>query len=215
MSQKFFVDQFSENKLWHIILGPTAENLTIEKLYLLHQMEHWEHIALLTGMSIQQAQQVLAVLEIGRRLFQRSTLTTPILNSPQTAYRHLKDMAAWDQEMIRALYLDSKLQLIRDQVIAIGTLNTAHTQIREIIRPAFVVNAHTFILAHNHPSGDKNPSQEDIHFTKQIMELSTILGIPMQDHLVIAATGFTSLCQQFPDLFNTSPKLTKSRDISE
>lgn len=201
MPPNFQLTKITEKRLWEIILGSKLDFVSTEQFYLLNPLFHWEQIADFTKVSIQQAKKIGAVLEIGKRIFQRSTIAAPILNSPQAAFRHLKDMASWEQETIRVLYLDSKLQLIRDQIVAIGSLNTAHTHIREILRPAFIVNAHTYILAHNHPSGDKTPSQEDIYFTQQIVELSDRLGLPLQDHLVISQSGYTSLCQQFPELF--------------
>jgi len=104
--------------------------------------------------------------------------------------------------MIRAIYLSSRLTIVCDEIIAIGKQNSAFIGIRELFRPAFVHNAHTFILVHNHPSGDPTASEEDIAMTKYIATMSHMLSLSLQDHIIVAQNGFVSVREKYPEIFS-------------
>lgn len=201
MSQKALFN-LNEKNLWQLALNDENINFDTNILYLLHGMSKAPDIALLTKLSLKQSQQIAAILEISVRLQYKQSPQKETLNSPLATYKHLHAMARLEQETIRALYLDSQLQLLRDQVIAIGTMNVAQVHLREILRPAFLTNAYTFILAHNHPSGESAPSEEDVEFTRYIINSSLHFGIPLQDHLIISSGGFISMRQTHSKLFD-------------
>ena len=102
-------------------------------------------------------------------------------------------MARLKKEHLRGLYLDTRNKLIRDEVIAIGTLNASLAHPREIFHPAVDSHAAAILLVHNHPSGDPSPSKDDIELTKQVTKASKILDIEVLDHVIIGNQNYCSL----------------------
>ena len=97
------------------------------------------------------------------------------------------------KEHLRGLYLNSHNRVIRDEVISIGTINSNMIHPREVFRPAIESNAAAVILAHNHPSGEVTPSEEDIEITKQLVQAGKIMGISLLDHVIITKDAFASI----------------------
>jgi DNA repair protein RadC len=138
-----------------------------------------------------QACQVVAAFEMGKRLFGRPTEV--FLRSPEEVFQYAKDMARLKKEHLRGLYLDTRNKLIRDEVVAIGTLNASLAHPREIFHPAIESHAAAIVLVHNHPSGDPLPSRDDIELTKQVRGASKILDIDVLDHVIIGSQNYFSL----------------------
>jgi len=92
-----------------------------------------------------------------------------------------------------SIMLDTKLYLIGIETVAIGSLNVCGSTISEVFRSAILANAACMIMAHNHPSGDVEPSAEDIAFTKNLIKCGKLLGIKVHDHLIISSRGFLSM----------------------
>ncbi|MBI4835825.1 MAG: hypothetical protein HY817_01040 [Candidatus Abawacabacteria bacterium] len=187
------------------LADPSAQEFSVEILYLLAQNPSPEHIVAITQVNLKQAQQIAAIFTLGKKLFAQSKPYITKINSPLAAYMHLNAMIPLEQEMIRALYLDNQLHLIHDQIIALGNLNTAYTDLKDILRPGLITNAYTFILAHNHPSGDHIASSEDQELTQKVANAGHNLGISLQDHLIITNKGFLSLRQSHAYLFGIAP----------
>ncbi len=91
----------------------------------------------------------------------------------------------FDQEHVYVIMLNTKIKLIRCEMISKGTLTEAIIHPREVFRPAIQYGAHSIILVHNHPSGDPTPSRADNEMTKCIDEASKIIGIELRDHIII------------------------------
>lgn len=138
-----------------------------------------------------QACQVVAAFELGKRMFGRTTEV--FLRSPEEVFEYAKHMARLKKEHLRGLYLDTRNKLIRDEVIAIGTLNASLAHPREIFHPAIESHAAAILLVHNHPSGDPLPSKDDIVLTKQVHEASKIVDIDVLDHVIIGSQSYYSL----------------------
>ena len=138
-----------------------------------------------------QACQVVAAFELGKRMFGRTTEV--FLRSPEEVFEYARDMARLKKEHLRGLYLDTRNKLIRDEVIAIGTLNASLAHPREIFHPAIESHAAAILLVHNHPSGDPLPSKDDIELTKQVHEASKIVDIDVLDHVIIGSQNYYSL----------------------
>jgi len=98
-----------------------------------------------------------------------------------------------DREHLVALFLDSECRFIGAHVIAVGSLDHAHTTAREIFKAAIVANGYGLVLGHNHPSGSLDPSESDIRTTKKLIYLGTMLGIRMLDHIIVSRNGFRSM----------------------
>jgi DNA repair protein RadC len=152
-----------------------------------------------------QACQVIAAFELGKRLFGRPAEV--FLRSPEEVFEYAKDMARLRKEHLRGLYLDTRNKLMRDEVIAIGTLNASLAHPREIFHPAIESHAAAIILVHNHPSGDPLPSKHDIELTSQVYEASRIMEIEILDHVIIGSRDFCSL-KESTEIWH-KPKVTK------
>ena len=138
-----------------------------------------------------QACQITAMVELSRRLFKEKS-TNQFLK-PQDVFEYCKNMQFLKKEHLRGLFLDVKNKLLRDELISVGTVDRTLSHPREIFRPAIEVSAVSFILVHNHPSGDPTPSVEDIEFTKKIKQVSEIMEIDFLDHIIIGDNIFVSL----------------------
>jgi DNA repair protein RadC len=103
------------------------------------------------------------------------------------------DMRALRREQFRGLYLNNRQKLVADEIISIGTLTNAILHPREVFRPALTHHAVCLILVHNHPSGDPEPSPEDIEMTRRLQRAGQILGIELLDHVIIAADSWFSM----------------------
>lgn len=131
------------------------------------------------------------------RMLQAQVIARPVLSSWQALLNYLHaDMAHHAIERIRVLHLNSRNMLIRDELVAEGTIDEAPIYTREVIRRALDLGSAALILVHNHPSGDHSPSRADIDLTRTIAAAGKPLGIAVHDHLVISAKGHTSLRSQ-------------------
>lgn len=139
-----------------------------------------------------QACQVVASFELGRRFFGKSRKEIYI-RSPQDVFEYLRDMGKLIKEHFKGLYLDVKNKLIHSENIFIGTLSSTLIHPREIFNPAIRHSAAGIIVVHNHPSGDAEPSEDDIKVTKKLLETSKILEIELLDHIIIGEDRYTSL----------------------
>jgi len=117
-----------------------------------------------------------------------------LLNSPQAVVKYLREKFGREKkEHFVILSLDSRNNLIKISNISIGTLNVNLVHPREIFKEALTQNAASIILAHNHPSGDPEPSEADLEITKRITEAGKIMGIDVLDHIIVAKTKVFSL----------------------
>ena len=135
-----------------------------------------------------------AVFELGRRVYATpSEAARPRLTRPADVFKQVRHIGCLKKEHLLGLYLDAQNGLAHMETISIGSLNTTRTHPREILHPAIVHLALGFILAHNHPSGSLDPSDEDIAFSRAVHRASEVIGIELYDHLIVTADGFTSL----------------------
>jgi DNA repair protein RadC len=153
------------------------------------------------GIGKTKASKVLAALELGERVYAPTLLHKVAIRSTEDAVAQLKEYALKKQEYLVALYLNARHELLQKEVIGIGSLNSMVITPKEIFSPAMQLPCATLILAHNHPSGDPTPSEDDIKFTSRVHEAGEVLGISLVDHLVIAKTSYFSFRE------NTSRKV--------
>jgi DNA repair protein RadC len=138
--------------------------------------------------------QIIASLELGRRFYSRraSGQPTHIRNAKQ-AYQHLRDIGRSQKEQLRGLYLNSRYQVLHDEVISVGSMTSNVVHPREVFQPAIERGAVAIILAHNHPSGRLEPTMADIEITEQLIAAGRVLGIELLDHLIVTATKHVSI----------------------
>lgn len=144
------------------------------------------------GLGQAKAAQLVAALEIGRRLYDPGAREFPVLHQPSTVARHLAPMGRLMREQFRCLYLDVTNRLVRDEVVSIGGLSASLVHPREVFHFAVQYSAASVVLAHNHPSGSLEPSPEDLELTRQLCRAGEIMGIRVLDHLIISAGGWFS-----------------------
>lgn len=138
------------------------------------------------GIGMAKVAQIKAAVELGKRLVSMSPEAKPVIKSPKdVANLVMEEMRYLDREHFRALCLNTKNQVISIELISVGSLNSSIVHPRELFKTAIGKSAASLILVHNHPSGDANPSQEDIAVTKRLIEVGKLIGIEVLDHVVI------------------------------
>lgn len=139
--------------------------------------------------------------------------TTGILaNQPEAVLKYFKDVADLAQEAFWTLTLDTKLQIIKRHLVTLGVLDASLFHPREIMRPAIQDAARGIVMVHNHPSGNVEPSVEDLEITHRLYYISRLMQIELMDHIIIAKRGrkkmrYYSLREQghFSTFNNTAP----------
>ncbi|MDQ8180077.1 DNA repair protein RadC [Pelagicoccus sp. SDUM812005] len=138
------------------------------------------------GIGKVKALQLITIVEICRRVRERSPVSAPILDSPDLVFDFMRqDTQALEVEKFWTLCLNRKNRLIKKVEITSGTASNSLVHPREVFREAIRQGASAVICAHNHPSGDPAPSAADIKVTRQLRESAKILGIDLLDHLVV------------------------------
>jgi len=142
---------------------------------------------------ISKACQLVASFELGQRLFQNNKQKRCYIRTPQQAFMYLKDMGDLQKEHFRGLYLNTRYQLIHDEIISVGSASSSVVHQREVFRPALERNASAIIVAHNHPSGSLKPTDDDINITKTLVAAGEIMGIEILDHIIVAGKRYASI----------------------
>lgn len=139
--------------------------------------------------------QLLCIGELSRRIWKRRTMEQPlVLTEPKAvAEFYQEDMRHLTQEQFHVMLFNSKQILIRDLLLSKGTVNASLASPREIMIEALRYQAVSLILVHNHPSGDPEPSSDDVQITMQVAEAGELIGIPVLDHIIIGDNSFVSL----------------------
>jgi len=137
--------------------------------------------------------QIVACFELGRRFYQKKPGGSITVRTAAQAFNYLKDMGNLNKEQFRGLYLNTHYQLIHDEVISLGTLDTTLVQPREVFSPALEYSAAAIIIAHNHPSGVLKATKADVEITNKLIEAGRILDIEILDHLIIGKNRFASI----------------------
>ena len=153
-----------------------------------------DQICQVKGIGTAKAAQILAALELGKRLQVAAPDTRPQITSPADAANLLQlEMGLLEQEHLRVLLLDSKNCVQSISEVYIGNVNTSVVRVAEVFRDAVRSNCPFIIVAHNHPSGDPTPSREDISTTQKIAKAGELLNIEMLDHIIIGLNRYVSL----------------------
>ena len=174
----------------------TLANRILVQFEKLHALKHAtvEEMMEIKGVGEAKAIQILAAIELGKRLAQKELDNKFTIRSPEDAANYLiPELAPLQQEHFVALYLNVKNQILHKQTIFVGSLNASIVHPREIFRVAIRRSAAAIIVAHNHPSGNPSPSPEDIDVTKRLIEAGQILGVDLLDHIIIGDHQFISL----------------------
>lgn len=148
------------------------------------------------GLGPARTAQVFAALELGRRA-QRTTERRPRLRTPREISGYLFPvLSALRREVFHVLCFNPRNVLLADVRVAEGTMNTCPVDPREVYAAALSTRASAIVLAHNHPSGDPEPSAQDLQLTLQLVEAGRLLGIKVLDHLVMGDGAYVSLMER-------------------
>lgn len=135
-----------------------------------------------------------AAIELSRRIMSDPFENELIIRSPEdVAQRYIPKLRGSRTEVFRTLLLNSSNQVFREVIVSEGILNSSLVHPREVFRLAITESAAAIILLHNHPSGNPEPSKEDLAITKKLVEAGKLIEIKVIDHIIIAGENFTSL----------------------
>lgn len=153
-----------------------------------------EQLMQIRGVGKVKAIQLKCIAELARRLCRLQAEEGLCFREPETiAKYYMEDYRHEEKENCVVLMLDTKCKLLKEIPISVGSVNASIVSPREIFREAFLCNAVQFILMHNHPSGDPQPSQADINLTMRVRECGELMDIPLTDHIIIGDNCYTSL----------------------
>ncbi|OIO05820.1 MAG: hypothetical protein AUJ52_13105 [Elusimicrobia bacterium CG1_02_63_36] len=147
-------------------------------------------LAALRGLGPARAAGLAASFEFSRRAPERgrASASGEPLSGPLDVWRRLADFRGAARECFAAFYLDAAHRVLEREIVSVGTLTESLVHPREVFAPAVERRAAAVIVAHNHPSGDPRPSEEDRAVTRRLCAAGRLLGIPLLDHVVVSAT---------------------------
>ena len=143
------------------------------------------------GLGKVKACEIIACLELGKRILKGKKST--LILSPKDVWENCQDIRDHKKEHFVVFFLDTRNQQIQREITSIGTLNANLVHPREVFEPAILHNAAQIIVCHNHPSGNPEPSDEDLAITRRLQEAGKILGIEVLDHVIVTKTTFLSI----------------------
>lgn len=178
-----------DRELLETLIGHVATRaLTVQLAELLEANEG--QLAAL-GLARPARRRLLACAEVARR-YQPGTSPPQPITGPAQALAHLGPLRSFNCETLAVLLLDIRLSLIALETIAVGTVAHVSVEAREVFSPAVTARASSVVLAHNHPSGDPEPSPEDANFTRAMVEAGRVLNIDVVDHLIVTPRSYYS-----------------------
>jgi DNA repair protein RadC len=152
-----------------------------------------EELMQITGIGSREAYKIKATFELTKRIAAYCEVKNPIIDCKDAVVKLLAPhMMFLPREEFRVILLDSKQKLIRVQTVSLGSLDKALVEPRDVFRPAITAGAASLVIVHNHPSGDPNPSEDDVLLTRELCMCGKILGITVLDHIIIGKQDHVS-----------------------
>ncbi len=148
------------------------------------------------GIGTTRAASILAAFELNKRLSLEKKNMSPMLDTAEKVYNYTADLHNSRREKFLAIYLNSKLKVIKRCYISVGSVSASIVHPREVFKPAMEYNASSIIIVHNHPSGDITPSDDDAVITEKLISSGEIIGIPLLDHVIVTESGYYSFKEE-------------------
>jgi DNA repair protein RadC len=197
-------DGVSTAELLAVILGTGTRGRSAKALaqHILHRVGGVTQLARATprelvdipGIGLARAARIAAAFDLGRRALEATLPSGDFLRDPKALYERLKlRLSGLSQEVFLVVALDARNAIVEEIEVARGCLNNVEVHPREVFRPLIRRSAAAAVVAHNHPSGELRPSDEDIDLTVRLHAVGQLIGIPVLDHVVIGASGYLSL----------------------
>lgn len=146
------------------------------------------------GIGEVKATEILAAIEFGGRIARAPQLKEgTVISSSWVGEYLVRELSGLTQENVVALYLNTKNDIIKNETVFVGSLNTSVAHPREIFKGAVRYSAARVIIAHNHPSGNTDPSEADLSFTRRLVDAGEMMGIEVIDHIIVGEQCYFSL----------------------
>jgi DNA repair protein RadC len=196
---KYGVSNLSDAELLHLLIGSgnkqvSAEEISKQILKLLKDKGNsvsYNELSNIKGMGIAKTSEIIALFELGRRYLMPTD--RPVISDADDAVAQLSNIRDKKQEHFVVLTLDGANRLISNTVVFQGTLNQSLVHPREIFAKAIEDRAASIIVAHNHPSGSVEPSDDDMEITRKLKEAGRLLGIKVLEHIIVSKTAYKSI----------------------
>lgn len=195
--QRFGIEALNAQEILALILGRgiKGESVMVTAQRLLSQFGSLENIASASveeltwvkGIGSAKAAQLKAAFELGKRVESYSdSAKGPVIKTPEDVVKWVgNSLKGKKKEHFLILLLNTRNQVMGKAEISVGSLNTSIVHPREVFKEAISASAAAIILVHNHPSGDPQPSEDDIKLTRRLVEAGEIMGIDVLDHIVV------------------------------
>lgn len=179
-----------------MLIGPKVEQETVDQIsqYRIQQLLGFETVDFIEkGISPVSSARIVAALSLLNQLVEEKVEETFQVKSPSDAAVPFLNISYEQSEVFAAIFLDVKNRILHFEEIFRGTLSSSLVHPRELFKIALKYNAASVIVGHNHPSGQLDPSPEDIEVSKRLVECGKVMGIEILDHLIVSNTEFLSL----------------------
>ena len=197
------VETLNNEELLSIILKTGTKEKSVKELSLEILKEHDIHslkdiniekLLKIKGIGKTKAATLIASIELGKRMNRTiDTLNNIKIDNSEKVFEYFKEILKdKNQEYFYCLYLNNRKKVIKNKLLFIGTLNYSTVHPREIFKEAYLVGATSIICIHNHPTGNISPSKNDIELTNNLIKAGMLLGIKIDDHLIIGKDKYFS-----------------------
>lgn len=199
------VNNLSNEEVLAIILGSGTKNISAKELAnnILREIKDLSYLNDITlneltkikGIGIKKACSIISSIELGKRISTNvNSINSVKFNNPKVIYEYYKNkLGSKKQEYFYCVYLDSSKKIILEKLLFIGTINQSIVHPREVFKEAYLCDATSIVCLHNHPSGNVLPSREDIEITNKLIEIGSLFGIVITDHIIITKNKYYSL----------------------
>jgi len=203
--KKYGVENLSTPELLSLVMGRgiSGESIAVTSNNLLHYFKNLKGLSGATleqlmetkGIGLAKASQILAVFELAKRVdISDHSVKKFVVKTPEDVIQLLEGrLNDKKKEYFKAILMDTRGHHIRTAEISIGSLDTSIVHPREVFREALLASAASVIFVHNHPSGETEPSDDDISLTKRLVEAGKLMGIDVNDHIIIGGNDFRSM----------------------
>lgn len=198
------VENLNNEELISILLktGNKGENVKELSLKILKEVENInelkdisiQNLIKIKGIGIKKAATLISAIELGSRINKKiDNINSLKITNSKLVYDYFKNIIGEKkQEYFYCLYLDNSKKVIKNKMLFLGTINYSTVHPREIFKEAYIIGATSIICIHNHPSGNITPSNNDIELTDSLIKIGNLLGIKIDDHIIISNNNYFS-----------------------
>ena len=156
----------------------------------------YQDLVKIGGIDSAKATTLLAAFELAKRALEVDDSSLPVISTPKDAVAQLTELRHNKKEHFVAIYLNAKNEMVHKETISMGTLNANLVHPREVFEPALKYSAASVMVAHNHPSGDPKPSEDDLEITKRLTDAGKMMGVEVMDHIIVSKSGHFSFKEE-------------------